>query len=208
MIIEKIIAGPLDTNAYLIGCEKTLEAAVIDPGLQSASRLLRIAEEKKLQIKKILLTHSHWDHFGDAHLIKEKLGISLYISEKDKENLKNPGADEIPMPFSIEPVDFDFFYEDKIFVGEIEFKVIPTPGHTPGGVCFYSEKEKVLFSGDTLFKESYGIVHSPTGSPERMRSSLKKLRNLPSDTKVYPGHGLATSIGEESWLEEVDELFY
>jgi hydroxyacylglutathione hydrolase len=94
-----------------------------------------------------------------------------------------------------------------VTVGQLTLTVIHTPGHSPGGVCFYAKEEKVLISGDTLFRGTIGKLNSPTGQAERMWPSLKKLAALPPDVRVYPGHGEGTSIGEENWLARAEEIF-
>ncbi len=96
---------------------------------------------------------------------------------------------------------------DRISIGEIAFTVISTPGHSPGCVCFYCEKEHILFSGDTLFKGTIGNLTFPTSVPDEMWPSLDKLAALPPETKVYPGHGPSTTIGDESWLPRARKLF-
>jgi glyoxylase-like metal-dependent hydrolase (beta-lactamase superfamily II) len=95
----------------------------------------------------------------------------------------------------------------KLTVGDLDIEVIHTPGHTPGGVCFYLPKEKVLISGDTLFRGTIGNLNFPTSRPDLMWGSLKKLAALPADTKVYPGHGGSTTIGAEKWIGHAKERF-
>jgi len=106
----------------------------------------------------------------------------------------------------VEP-EFDLQEGEIIEVGKLQLIVIASPGHTPGGVCFYLDKEKILFSGDTLFKGSIGNLSFPTADPQAMWHSLKKLEKLPSETVVYPGHGPSTTIGDEDWLPKAQELF-
>jgi glyoxylase-like metal-dependent hydrolase (beta-lactamase superfamily II) len=199
MIIETVIAGSFDTNAYLVGFKKTGEAIVIDPGYESADSILGLSDEYGFTIKAIYLTHSHFDHFADVGVIKDDTHVPVYVSPEDAENLRHPGSDGLPNLFGragIEP-DGLFFDGDEIEVGGSRFKVIATPGHSPGSVCFYFEKEKVLFSGDTLFRSGRGNTSFPTSSQAKIEESLKKLMMLPGDTIVYPGHGGKTTIGEE-----------
>jgi hydroxyacylglutathione hydrolase len=199
MLIKTFTAGPVDTNCYLVGCPKTHQAAVIDAPQGVASKLLH---EKELKIKMIFITHSHWDHIADAAKLKETFQAPLYVHPYDAENLKRPGADKLPLFFSIDGVEADGFLEEGevFFIGNLKLQVIETPGHSPGGVCLWFPEEKVLFSGDTLFKGSMGRVDFPFSSPSQMRESLKKLSDLPPDTKVYPGHGPSTTIAAESWI--------
>jgi len=208
MILEVFSSGPVDTNAYLLGCSKTKRAAVVDVPLDSSKKLIKYAQKLNLQIEVILLTHSHWDHIAEAALLKEKLQIPVYIHAEDAENLKNPGSDKLPLFFPVKGTQPDAFLQDRqiIAVGELQLEVIHTPGHTPGGVCFYLAEQKSLLSGDTLFRGTIGNLSFPTARPERMWESLKRLAQLPKDTKVFPGHGAPTTIGEESWIIDAQKM--
>lgn len=207
MFIEIFPSGPLETNAILIGCSSTKEAIVIDPAFQSAEKLIRKAADEGLDVKKIYLTHSHWDHTADLAKLKKKLEVPLYVHELDAKNVEIPGSDGLPLYIPIEPATPDIFLEEgqEHSIGNLTFRVIHTPGHSPGSVCFYFEKEKVLISGDTLFKGSFGKVCFPGSSEEDMVFSLEKLARLPKDTRVIPGHGSSTTIGQETWLERAQE---
>jgi glyoxylase-like metal-dependent hydrolase (beta-lactamase superfamily II) len=178
----------------------TRQAAIIDAPQGVTSEILEAIEKHHLVVKMILITHSHWDHIADAASLKNKLGAPLYVHSSDAGNLKQPGSDRLTLHFPIEGVSPDGFLNggDRLELGNLVLEVIETPGHTPGGICLWLEKEKVLFSGDTLFRKSIGRVDLPTGNREDMLNSLKKLGNLPSETKVYPGHGPATTIGAEN----------
>lgn len=202
MSFQKFPSGPLGTNAILFACPQTKIAAVIDPSSGSAIPILRQAEREGVAIKKILLTHSHWDHIADAHSLIEKTGAEIYVHPLDAGNLEHPGSDGIPLFFPIRGVHPDCTIQDgdRIFVGGIVCEVIHTPGHSPGSVCFFVREQNLLFSGDTLFEGTYGSLQLPTAEPEKMQSSLKKLAQLSPDTQVVPGHGGNTTIGKENWL--------
>lgn len=208
MKIKVFPSGPLSTNAYVVSVA-TKEAMIIDPALGSEPYLSQYLREEGLKPIKILITHSHWDHIGDAAKLKKIYHIPIYIHPEDEPNLKEPGSDGLPLLTEIEAVQTDelLFEGQKIELGELSFRVIHTPGHSPGGVCFYEENENVLFSGDTLFKNSIGNVSFPTSNSEKMWESLKKLSLLPSNTRVYPGHGKSTTIGQEEWLSKAKEFF-
>lgn len=209
MILEIFSTGPIETNAILVGCEKTKKAIVIDPGYKSKNKLLKKAEKFGLTIEKIYLTHSHWDHFADLVPLKKELDCPVLVHKDDSGNIQNPGSDGLPLIFEIEGVLPDEFLEEGQIhqVGNLSFKVIHTPGHSPGGVGFYFEKEKILIIGDTLFKGTCGRVDLPGANPEKMIASLKKLATLPNDTIVVPGHGPNTTIGQESWINNAQEYF-
>ncbi|PIS02335.1 MAG: MBL fold hydrolase [Chlamydiae bacterium CG10_big_fil_rev_8_21_14_0_10_42_34] len=209
MIFLKFPFGPLETNALLIGCNETKKAAVIDPSLGCSSAILKSAEENGLHIEKILLTHSHWDHFADADVLKSKTGAPLYVHPLDANNLLEPGSDHIPLFVTIHPVKADHLIREGevICVGNLKLEVIHTPGHSPGGVCFYVKEQNLLISGDTLFKGTIGTLSLPTAQPEEMWKSLEKLSKLPPTTRVVPGHGADTTIGKETWLCRAKEIF-
>lgn len=209
MIIKKFPSGPIATNTYIISCDKTRNACIIDCPPSSAKAVIQYIQENQLIPQKIILTHSHWDHIGDVSFLKNHYNIPVYIHENDVKNLELPGSDKIPYRVSIEGVKADFFLneDDLVNVGELNFKVIHTPGHSPGSICLYSFDDKVLISGDTLFRGSMGLINLPTGNPKAMWESLKKLAKLPPETKVYPGHEGTTTIGSEPWLESAEKRF-
>ncbi len=203
MILECVAAGPLQTNAYLIGCEKEKVGCIIDPAPGSADKLCSLIEKHGLKIQAIYLTHSHLDHFADCALLKKKFNWPIFVHKDDAENLHKPGSDGIPNIWGVESVQEDGYLEEGqvLKVGSLEFKVIYTPGHSPGGLCFYFEKEKVLIAGDVLFKGSHGNVSFPSSDEDKMVQSLKRLMELPDDVRVFPGHFESTTIGEErSWI--------
>ncbi|MBN2479036.1 MAG: MBL fold metallo-hydrolase [Parachlamydiales bacterium] len=208
MHIEVFVCGPINNNTIVIWCEKTKKAAVIDPAFDSFDKVLKFLKKHNLKLEKVLLTHSHWDHIADVKKIKDQLSSQIYVHKADAKNLKNPGSDSLSSVLQIEGVNPDHFLNDNdiIKIGEIELKVIHTPGHTPGCVCFLNEKEKVLFSGDTLFRGSYGRVDLPTSNPKDMIKSLKKLSKLDKDIKVIPGHGKTTTMKDESWVDRIEEF--
>jgi hydroxyacylglutathione hydrolase len=209
MFIQSLPSGPFLTNAYILACKQTKEALIIDPGVDSYQPILDVINNHQFTPTAILLTHSHWDHIANVSKLKETLNIPVMIHQDDEANLITPGSDGLPMTPSFDGVTPDQYLKehDEILVGESQFVVIHTPGHTPGGICLYSPKEKILISGDTLFKQSIGNLSFPTANPDKMWESLKKLEILPPETKVYPGHGPSTTIGEESWLPQAKQIF-
>ncbi len=209
MEIFTITSGPIETNVYIISCSRTQQAVIIDPAPGSADRIFSFIEEKNLKPQAIWLTHSHWDHIADVSRVKKEYGLDVWVHELDKENLENPGSDGLVLWLAIVAVQPDQFFTDgmKLTVGDHTLTVIHTPGHTPGGVCFYSKQEEILFTGDTLFRGSIGNISFPTAEPEKMWESIDKLATLPKQTKVYTGHGIETTIGEETWLPNTREIY-
>lgn len=208
-MIKAFPSGPFATNAYVIYCEATHTAAIIDPAPESANKLIKFLKDNHLKLDKIILTHSHWDHFGDLKKVLEYSCVPVYIHSEDQDNLKDPGSDGLPMFINIRGVNPDVLLHDgdSVNVGSLHFKVIHTPGHSPGGICLYCKEKHLLISGDTLFKGTIGNLSFPTGDPDRMWHSLERLSALPPATAVYPGHGEMTYIKDEPWLKEAKQLF-
>jgi glyoxylase-like metal-dependent hydrolase (beta-lactamase superfamily II) len=209
MFVQIFPSGPLSTNAYVAACAITKAAVIIDPAFDSAEPIYAYLKEHNLICQSILLTHSHWDHIANVFQIKKALNIPVYVHSLDALNLENPGADQLPCPLSISGVKADFFYDDRspLPVGNLNFQIIHTPGHSAGSVCLFEPNHHILFSGDTLFKGTIGHISFPTSQPHLMWDSLRKLAELPPMTKVYPGHGPSTTIGKESWLADAQRYF-
>ena len=207
MLIKIFVLGPLENNTFVVTSQKSKKSFVIDPSFGAFEKIKNFLEDKSYTLDKILLTHSHMDHIADVKHLKDAFSSSVYIHKLEAKALEKPE----PLSFfsmKAEGVKPDILFEDreKIKVGDIEIEVIHTPGHTPGGSCFYIEKEKTLFSGDTLFKGSFGRVDFSYSSPKDMVKSLERLSKLPKETKVYPGHGSLTTIKDESWMENAKQF--
>lgn len=209
MFLEVFPSGPIETNAYLLACEDTKKAWIIDAPLGSADEIFAEVALNGFTVEKVILTHSHWDHIADIAELKRRFSAEVLVHKEDAENVETPGSDGLPIYFEIEGVTPDTVLEGEevLALGNLKAKVIHTPGHSPGGVCLYFKDENILISGDTLFRGSMGRVDLPTSEPERMYESLMALSKLPSHTKVYPGHGGNTTIGAESWMKEAKERF-
>lgn len=189
------------TNCYIVEDEESKETMVIDPGGE-ADKIIDMLDTLGIdKLKYIYLTHCHGDHFGAILEVKAKKGGKVLIHRDDAEGLYNPaisltyyiGMDDIELE-----ADSRVDEGDIIHLGNLEFKVIHTPGHTKGGTCLYCKEEGLLFSGDTLFKGTWGRTDLPTSSfPDIIASITNKLTILPDDTIVYPGHGRMTTIREE-----------
>ena len=193
-----IVLGILENNCYFIHREGETDTIFIDPNSQGDRLFVRL-REKGLQIKAILLTHGHFDHIMGANEMREVSEAKIYASEDEEELLRDPQLNssyKVGRSYTVKP---DILLKDgeEVSVGSIKLKMIKTPGHTAGGCCFYSEEDKVLFSGDTLFCESVGRTDFETGNAGVLKQSLRKLAELPDDVKVYPGHGEFTTIGHE-----------
>lgn len=204
MILKRIQVKTMlgePTNCYIVEDNQTKESMVIDPGGEP-KKIIEMLDALGIDnLKYIYLTHCHGDHFGGILELKEKKGGKILIHREDAEGLYNIA---ISLTYYIGMEDITLEADsrvddgDLIHVGNIEFKVIHTPGHTKGGTCLYCEKEKLLFSGDTLFRGTWGRTDLPTSDfPSIINSITNKLAILPDDTIVYPGHGKSTRIKEE-----------
>ena len=203
MILKRIkvnAGGFMGINCYIIQDEETKETMVIDPGgsIAKIEEMLKVINAK---VKYILLTHCHGDHMGAAQELKERYGGKILIHRFDQEGLRNPSLN-LSSHIGIGDVslkeDARLDDGDIIHVGNLQFKVIHTPGHTIGSISLYCEEEKMVFSGDTLFRGTWGRTDLPTSDIEQiMHSITNRLMTLPEDTIVYPGHGKSTIIKEE-----------
>lgn len=199
MQIEKFEGGAYGTIGYLVA--DGTDAAAIDVPEHTAKLIENSLKANALKLSSIILTHVHWDHAADAAKLARHAGAKIMMHILDDENQA-----EINSVFEGESsvVGADRHVRDKedIRIGAAVLEVIHTPGHTPGSICLYNRKDKILFSGDTLFAGTYGRIDFPLGNHEDMRRSLERLAKLHYTTFVYPGHGPHTTIGNEKWLRE------
>lgn len=195
MQIQTIPVGELQANCYVLSLPEREDAIVIDPGAEEPAIRLALGKRK---IAAILVTHGHYDHIGAVAALRSG-GVPVYIGAQDAQNLVNPLYSLAAM-FGGAPSQgaADCLLEDgeTLTLAGIRLRVLNTPGHTKGGCCFLTD-EGQLFSGDTLFCGGTGRTDFPGGSAGEMAASLERLRALSPQTRVYPGHGEPTTIGEE-----------
>ena len=196
MLIKTITVGAYETNCYVVADEKSLECAVIDPG-SDASTILDYLEETHLRCRFVMLTHGHFDHTGAVNDVLAETDALLMMHKADVG--VSVGGDYYRF---VPPAGTKFYAEgDVVCVGGLSFTVMETPGHTPGSVSLLCSAkdggETVLFTGDTLFRDSCGRTDFPGSSTDDILRSLKRLAELPGDGEVYPGHGFSTSLGRE-----------
>jgi hydroxyacylglutathione hydrolase len=176
MKIKRLIGGNLESNGYVIYDREQGECYVVDPGY-NGEKFVKIMIDLGLKMKGILLTHHHYDHVGGVDKIKEATDCPVYIHRADSDMYKRPA---------------DVLLEDgdQLMLGNEEIKVIHTPGHTRGGVCFYSEQSKLAFTGDTIFNVDLGRTDLSDGSQYELEHSIKDIISLWSnEITIYPGHG-------------------
>lgn len=198
MLIKKMEVGNLMSNCYIIGCQDTSEAVVVDPGAESDT-ILAVLEENNLKVKYIINTHGHVDHVGANEPVKKATNADILIHKEDaplfsnsQENLSMYVGGEL----LLSPPERLLEEGDTITFGNITLKVIHTPGHTRGGISLHGDQ--VVFTGDTLFAGSIGRTDLPGGDYQQIISSIKeKILPLGDDIKVYPGHGPVSTVARE-----------
>ena len=190
MNIKTIPVGQLETNCYVVVNEETLACVVIDPGDES-NAIMDYIESNRLRCEAIMLTHGHFDHVGAVNEILEQTGCALYINPRDEGYEVGKSGMKFKMP------EGGKYYDDGDIIVEagLEFKVLATPGHTPGSVCLICGG--ALFTGDTLFRGSCGRADLPGGGMREEMRSLKKICELEGDYEVYPGHMDSSSLERE-----------
>ncbi len=214
MVIKKVVYFSMDENIYIVFDEKSKEGVIIDPGADAA-RVIDCIEQNEVNVKAILLTHGHADHIGAVPALKNKYNVPVVCHKLEQYVLEDAGINLSTMFFGMIEFSPDIVLEDgEVFsFGDIDVKYLYTPGHTIGGACLYIEKEKVVFTGDTLFFGSIGRTDFPnTGRKHKdipggypvsenfhkiIESIEKKLLVLDDDVLVLPGHGQETTIGKE-----------
>ena len=204
MIIKQFVEGPIENNMYLLVDEKTKQAVLIDATAMN-EEIAGTVKNLGADVKYILLTHGHFDHIMGLNDLKNGLNAEAVINKNDLElsDKINEFTRMFNQPYMQPPV-YEKFIEDGdvVQVGDMNIKVIATPGHTEGGVCYLVDDN--LFSGDTLFRDSVGRTDLLGGSFTKLSESIKnKLFKLNDDTKVFPGHGPMTTIGYEKKYNEI-----
>ena len=199
LVIMGLAVGVMPTNCYLVWDNISKEAVVIDPA-DEVERIVSWIEKEDLELKAILLTHGHFDHVFAVDELREKYGVKAYIHELEQEVLADTTKNCAYMIDETLSMKADVLVKDneELEFGSLKLKVIHTPGHTHGGVCYYFEDADTLFSGDTLFCRTVGRDDLPTGSREALYRSIKeRLLVLPEQVIVFPGHRGPTTIGAE-----------
>jgi hydroxyacylglutathione hydrolase len=200
--IQQMTLGPVQTNCYLLGCEESMTAAIIDPS-DDGRGIVAAAEQNGWDITHILLTHTHFDHVGGLADVKELTKAPIYAHPDSVEMLRNAAMSAALWGFRIpSPPAPDVMVNegDRIQVGNLRLEVLYVPGHAPGHVAFHLPDYRVIFSGDVLFEDSIGRTDLPGSDHATLMKSIRtKLLTLPDDTRVFSGHGAATTIGQERW---------
>lgn len=200
MKIKRFILGPIQANCYVACDQSKQEGVVIDPSVFDR-KVIDFIQKESSKIKYIFLTHGHFDHVTGAATMARELSAKICLHPADLSIMPVEASGRVhQMGSSFEKFKPDIELEDNqhLKIGALDFTVLHTPGHSPGGVCFYEKSQGILFSGDTVFKNGYGRTDLPGGSEEQLFASIKnKILTLPDEVRIYPGHGEETSLGEE-----------
>ena len=207
MIVRTLMVGPLQVNCHIIGDEKSGKAMVVDPG-GDADKIMKEVNNNNLAVEYIVITHGHFDHIGATASLKEKTEAKVVIHEAEAEIFSSaPGlAKYFGMGISKPPQPDQFLKDgDIVKVGDLEFRVMHMPGHSPGGIALYGEG--IVLTGDTLFAGSIGRTDLPGSEEALIWKSLGRLIALPEDTKVLCGHGPSSTIGGEKKMNPFAQMF-
>lgn len=199
LIIESVVVGSVGTNCYIVHKKDSEHCFVVDPG-DSGDKIANYIRDQKMILDHILLTHGHFDHIQGVRDLKNAIRCEICALDIEKELLSDARMNVSAMTGRPEELGADIWLRDgqQFESAGIAMKVIHTPGHTKGSCCYFLEEQKVLFSGDTLFMESVGRADLPTGNEKDLMQSVReKVLTLPGETKVFSGHGPATSIEYE-----------
>lgn len=209
--IKSWTVGPFAENPYLISCTETGRAIFVDPGADGPL-LWQAAEDQNALIAAIVLTHAHLDHVGAVEFLRRRAGVPVYLHAADApllaavpQQARLFGLEAAP----VAPAERTLTDGESLDVGTIRFRILHTPGHSPGGVCLYAEDERLLIAGDTLFRRGFGRTDLPGGDARALLRSIEtQLWPLPDDTRVLPGHGSPTTIGEERSLNPIAQRLF
>ncbi len=206
MIVRSFGGGPFNTTAYLVYDRPGGTGVIVDAPLGSTRRMVQVVGQARVRVPYVVSTHGHWDNIADNVALCEATGAQLCAHFWDATRLANPGltSDE-QLASKIKPSKADRHLGDGeiLEVGSLRFEVWHTPGHTPGSICLYEAAHAAIFTGDTLLRMSIGRTDEAGGNKLAMQKAIERLSQLPDETRVYPGHGLATTIKAERWLLEI-----
>jgi glyoxylase-like metal-dependent hydrolase (beta-lactamase superfamily II) len=207
--IVTFVGGPVQTNAYLVADADTGDALVIDAPYDTTEQIVAEAARRGWRIGQIVITHTHWDHTADAQALKDATGAPLLAHPLAVERLTNPVPLMGEFPVEVPPVETTRTVEDGevIPLGEHRFTVMHLPGHDPAHIALVDEDQTIFLGGDVLFPGGHGRTDLPGTDQATMNASLRRLVDeLPSDTRVLPGHGAETTIGAEApWIDLLRE---
>ena len=198
MLLRSLVVGPLGVNCFIVGCEKTHECIVVDPG-DNVPEILQLARQDGVRITQIVATHGHFDHIGRAHTLMEETGATFSVHADDRPLVERSA--EMAAYFGLETdppprIDRLLVEGETVVVGEESLGILHTPGHSPGNVTLTWPGNAIV--GDTVFQGSIGRTDFEGGSLEVLLDSIRsKIFSLGDDTQLHPGHGPSTTVGQE-----------
>jgi glyoxylase-like metal-dependent hydrolase (beta-lactamase superfamily II) len=203
MILETLVVGALQVNCYVLGCERTRQATVIDPG-DNPRAILAALRKHDLSLERIIATHTHFDHLLAARRLQDATKAAFYLHPADRPLLAAMQRTTMAWigydPGEPPEVTGGLAAGEVITVGDIALEVRTTPGHSPGGVTLVDHADRRAFTGDALFAGGIGRCDLPGGDLETLLASIRsQILTLPDDYEIYPGHGPASTVGEEKW---------
>ena len=200
--IVQIVAGPIETNLFLVIERSSRKTMIVDGPPESFDATVREIDARDLEPAVLVITHGHWDHIADADALRARFDIPLLVHEEDRPKIEHPSYGDIE-GFSPDRLIGE---GDQVQLGDVRFDVMHTPGHSPGQVTLYTAGEGIMLGGDTLFPGGYGTIEIADASAEETVNTIRRLLELPDDVVVYPGHGRTTTIGaERHWMSRVAE---
>jgi len=198
------VVGPVATNVHILADERTREAIAIDTATPSLAWIADELAARDWTLKLIVSTHGHWDHIGDNQAVADHTKADIGVHPLDRDRLTDPRPMSAPFPIPPSVPAVELAEGGFVRFGEIQLRILHTPGHTEGSVCLLAEDEGLLYSGDTLFAGGWGRVDLPGGDEDEMAASIARLSGLEDAIQVFPGHGQSTTIGRErAWMELV-----
>lgn len=202
MQIKTFTGGGFMVNNYLIACEETKKAALIDAGNFAEDEVINYCKNNGLTLEYLFLTHGHFDHIAGTKVIQDKLAIPVYLNKNDHfwVDMLDTQLSFYGLPPAEKPTNLQDIQNGQIIeLGTLKIQALHAPGHSPGSICYYIASESKVFVGDVLFEDSVGRTDLPGGSYEELMRSIKeKLFTLPLDTEAFSGHGPSTRIGYEA----------
>lgn len=203
--LERFVGGPLLTACYVLIAPGS-ESLIVDAPRKAWESALHAAEDADAPVKLVFATHGHWDHIAGASELRST-GLPLAGHPADRKLFRDPMEQRADLPFVVPPVEIDRELADaeRIAVGDVEGQVLHTPGHTPGGVSLWFPELDLVFTGDTVLKGGAGYLDRPEADARALAASVRRIAGLPEQTRIYPGHGAPTTVGDETWLNEDSE---
>lgn len=203
MKVVRILAGEFGSNCWLVFDEATLDAVIIDPS-PTVRKIKEILLERRVNLRCILLTHGHFDHMLACDTLRDEYGIPLAIHEADKENLTNSRLNAYRLFMGTDlvfrPPEITFRDGDVLDYGSVSIRVMHTPGHTPGSVCYFIDD--AMFTGDTIFDGGIGRCDLAGGNRLEMKNSIEKIKNIKENYRVFTGHGSVSTLEKQKEFNE------